>query len=200
MLELRIPVVLASASPRRRELLAQIVAEFEVVPAEVDEEALTVSDPWRTAQDLAMAKARSVSQLRPEALVIGGDTVVALPSEPDSCYWEQLGKPGDAAESAAMLRRLSGRTHAVITGVAVVWPKGRRGFVETSHVAFRELAEQELLAYAASGEPLDKAGGYAIQGGAAEFVDRLEGSWENVVGLPVQALARRIAGLTSTAA
>ncbi len=182
------PVVLASASPRRRELLAGLISEFEVLAAEVDEDALTLPDPWRTAQNLAMAKARRVATQRPNALVIGGDTVVALPSIEESSEWDQLGKPADADAAAEMLRRLSGRSHAVITGVALVWPKGRQVFAETSHVTFRDLGEAELLAYAKSGEPLDKAGGYAIQGGAAGFVVSVEGSTTNVVGLPMDAL------------
>lgn len=193
MLVSRYPVVLASASPRRRELLATLIEAFDVVPAEVDEDALTSADPWRTATDLARAKADVVALGRSEAIVIGADTVVALP-DPD---WVQLGKPRDAEEAAAKLRRLSGRTHAVITGVAILAPKRRETFFETSHVTFRTLDEAEIRGYAVSGEPLDKAGGYAIQGGAAGFVARREGSLTNVVGLPMEALTESLTRLGS---
>jgi septum formation protein len=193
MLELGIPVVLASASPRRAELLATVVRDFEIVPAEVDEEALTSDDPWATASGLASAKAHRVARNRPDALVIGGDTVVALRTA-DHALWKQLGKPQDAEEAAVMLGLLSGRTHTVITGVTLVWPAGSHRFVEASEVTFRQLAESEIRQYAASGEPLDKAGGYAIQGGAAGFVERLEGSWENVVGLPIGTLVSIMIG------
>ena len=178
-------IVLASASPRRRELLAQLVPNFEVVVAPVDEEALTVADPWATAEGLALAKARAVAISRPDALVIGGDTVVAFEAETS---FVQLAKPRDAADAQRMLRELSGRSHVVITGVALVSADGERSFAETTTVTFRDLSEDEIAAYVATGEPMDKAGAYAIQGDAAGFVVEVDGSWSNVVGLPVERL------------
>jgi septum formation protein len=175
------PVVLASASPRRAELLRRILAEFEIVPAEVDEDALGDADPWVAAQRLAREKALTVAGLRPEALVIGGDTIVAVDGL-------QLGKPKDAADARRMLGLLSGREHAVVTGVALRWPAGFAAFTETSKVTFRPLNDIEIAAYVETGEPLDKAGAYAIQGGAMEFVERLEGSLDNVIGLPTERL------------
>lgn len=184
-------MVLASASPRRRELLKELVPEFEVVPADVDEDALTRLDPWVTARELAMAKARVVARLRPEALVIGSDTVVAVDSGLE--YPVQLAKPRDEEDAMRMLRLLSGRQHMVITGVALV-----RGLIEevsadTTRVSFRELTEGEIRTYVGTGEPMDKAGAYAIQGGAAAFVERTEGSISNVIGLPLELLAKMFA-------
>jgi septum formation protein len=181
-------------------LLREIVPDFEVLVAPVDEEALTVPDPWETAEWLALAKARAVAALRPEALVIGGDTVVAyVPSPPTPSpgtnhpgegAFVQLAKPRDEADAMRMLRALSGRDHVVITGVAFVSPQGERSLTDTTTVSFRELTDEEIAAYVATGEPMDKAGAYAIQGGAAAFVARIEGSWSNVVGLPVEAVNR----------
>jgi septum formation protein len=187
-MNLLLPVVLASASPRRKELLSTLIDDFEVLVSEVDEDALTSSDPWRTAEELSLAKAVAVAQLRPDALVIGGDTVVAIKSGEG---YEQLAKPLDAADAERMLRRLSGETHVVITGVSLVWSGGRKTFSATSSVMFRELSGDEIRAYVDTGEPMDKAGAYAIQGGAAGFVAHLEGSLTNVIGLPVEMLKER---------
>ena len=176
------PVVLASGSPRRRELLARLVPTFQVVVSDVDEEALTVADPFETAERLAEAKARSVARLCPEALVIGADTVVTLDGA-------QFAKPWDATDARRMLRALSGRTHTVATGVALVSPEGAETFHDRTLVTFRELSDEEIAAYVATGEPMDKAGAYAIQGGAAAFVARREGSESNVIGLPMERLA-----------
>lgn len=183
-------IVLASGSPRRRELLSQIVKEFEVVVADVDEESLTVDDPYETAERLAEAKARAVARRRPEALVLGGDTVVALDGE-------QFAKPRDAEEARRMLRALSGRTHVVATGVSLVSSRGVHTFHEKTWVEFRELSDQEIDAYVATGEPMDKAGAYAIQGGAAGFVVRREGSESNVIGLPMERLRACFPGLAA---
>ena len=175
------PIVLASASPRRTDLLRTLIPEFEVVVADVDEEALTVSDPIETAERLAGAKAQAVALLRPDALVIGADTVVFLGDE-------QFAKPHDAEDAKRTLRALSGKTHAVVTGVSLVSSKGVRTFHDRTEVAFRSLTEEEIEDYVATGEPMDKAGAYAIQGGAGAFVARREGSESNVVGLPLEAL------------
>ncbi|MCO5297757.1 MAG: Maf family protein [Fimbriimonadaceae bacterium] len=194
MLEFPWPVVLASASPRRRELLAHHLAEFDTDPAEVDEDALTCADPWETARCLADAKAEVVASRHTEALVIAGDTVVALE---EGGAWEQLAKPADVADARAMLARLSGREHVVITAVALRWPGGRDTFVETSRVRFRALAADEIEAYTATGEPMDKAGAYAIQGGAAAFAEVVEGEISTVIGLPIEELLQRLSRSTT---
>jgi len=175
-------IVLASASPRRRELLAQVGLNAESIPADVDETVL----PGEAAQDhvvrLSAAKAMAVAR-RPEVAgrwFIGSDTVVVR----DGCI---LGKPADAAEAATMLRSLSGRSHEVVSGYAV-FDRSRSqtlsGAVVT-RVWFKALTEQEIAGYLATGEPFDKAGAYAIQGLGAFMVPRIEGSYPNVVGLPL---------------
>lgn len=185
------PVVLASASPRRRELLARRVRDFDVDPAEVDEDALTCLDPWETAGRIAEAKAAAVAARRPEALVVAGDTVVALE---EGGAWRQLAKPSDERDAQGMLAALSGREHVVITAVALRWPDGRDLFVETARVRFQPLDADAIAAYVATGEPMDKAGAYAIQGGAARFAELLEGALDTVVGLPVDTLVERMPG------
>ncbi|MFZ4506815.1 MAG: Maf family protein [Fimbriimonas sp.] len=179
------PVILASASPRRHELLRQLVEEFEIVVAGVDEDALTCPDPWETAQRLALAKARAVAEGRPDALVIGGDTVVALAL--DGGY-QQLTKPVDAEDAVRILSLLSGREHVVITGVALVWAEGSLVGFDTTRVRFRSLLEAEIREYVATGEPMDKAGAYGIQGLGGTIVESFEGSISNVVGLPLERL------------
>jgi septum formation protein len=190
VLRFPVPVILASASPRRKELLAQITPEFEVRVSDVDEEALTTADPWETAERLALAKARAVAAQFPQAIVIGGDTVVAVGDEHGA--YDQLAKPVDQEDARAMLGRLSGREHLVITGVGLVWPGGQESFHDTSRVRFRDLTDQEIREYVATGEPMDKAGAYAIQGGASGFVNGLEGSLSNVIGLPLEMLRERL--------
>ena len=161
-------IVLASASPRRRELLGSLGLSFEIQPAEGPENTPASGDACGAVRAIALGKARQVAALRPEALVIGADTVVELDGR-------ILGKPADEAEARAMLRALSGRTHRVCTGVAVIGGGEERTHAEVTHVRFRELSEREIAAYAASGEPLDKAGAYAAQGKAALFVEGIEG-------------------------
>ena len=188
------PVVLASASPRRFDLLSTLVAVAKVDAADVDEDALTVSDPWATAQGLAVAKRDVVALRHPNALVVSGDTVVAL--EIDGA-WRQLAKPADAEDAAAMLALLAGRDHVVITGLALCWPGGADAFTATSTVRFRAITAHEIEAYAATGEPMGKAGAYAIQGGAGAFASVVEGYASTVIGLPVEELERRLLGLGS---
>lgn len=166
--------------------MASLVSDFVVDAPEVDEEGLTVADPWQTARDLAWHKASAMVEKHPEALIVAGDTVVAYSLDDES--WMQLGKPANRGDAERMLRTLSGREHLVITGVAMVWPGGAESFAETTRVRFRSLSEAEIAAYADTSEPYDKAGGYAIQGGAKGFVERIDGSHSNVVGLPVEAL------------
>lgn len=181
-------VILASASPRRRELLGRLIVDFEVVPADVDEDPLPGEHPEATSQRLAHQKWHKVSATYPDALVIAGDTVVAIGEH-------QLAKPRDEEEASAMLQALSGRAHRVITGLAV-GPAGRAICkVVSTTVQFRRLDEMEISDYVATGEPMDKAGAYAIQGGAAGFVVGIEGSYTNVVGLPLEALEEALAEL-----
>jgi septum formation protein len=184
-------LVLASASPRRRELLAELVEAFEVRPAEADERPLPGEKPEAMVIRLALAKARAIAG--DGELTLGADTVVALGDE-------IFGKPADAAEASAMLARLSGRTHEVWTGVALVAKEEsalrERACAERSRVVFRPITPEEIAAYVASGEPLDRAGAYAIQGGAAPFVETLEGSWSNVVGLPVERVRELLASFS----
>lgn len=181
-------LVLASSSPRRRELLAGLGVDFEVRPAEADETPRPGEAPEPLVLRLALAKARAAA--RPGELALGADTVVALDGEP-------LGKPADAAEARAMLARLSGRHHQVWTGVALVERDAagvrERARAVVTDVVFRALSAAEIDAYVESGEPLDRAGAYAVQGGAAGFVASLEGSWSNVVGLPVGAVRELLA-------
>ena len=157
-----------------------------MVVSDVDEDALTVSDPYSTAEGLAKAKASTVFQLRPNALVIGGDTVVALPLEIGG--YIQFSKPMNHRDAIRMLSQLSGRTHLVITGICLKWPEGERIFSDTSRVTFRDLNQEEIEAYVATGIPMDKAGSYAIQQGAEGFVKKLDGSLSNVIGLPLEKL------------
>lgn len=186
------PVVLASASPRRQELLKQLFSEFEVIPADLDEEALTVKDPWETAKRLALAKAKAVAAQKPNALVIGSDTVVALPSFESTI---QLAKPSDARNAVRMLTALSGKSHWVITGVALVSPDFEVVESDETSVTFRDLELPEIEEYVATGEPVDKAGAYAIQGGAAGFVANTTGSLSNVIGLPLEQVQRMLKNL-----
>lgn len=185
------PLILASASPRRRELLAQIGLDFEVRTSGA-EEALTEhpSDPAAYAERLARIKAEDVARGVADGVVIGADTVVVRDGE-------IINKPADAAEAVAMLSRLQGRAHQVITGVAVL--DVRDGAVvrrdvrhAETEVRMRPVSDAELRAYAATGEPLDKAGGYGIQGRAAAFVEGIAGDYFNVVGLPLCLLCRML--------
>jgi septum formation protein len=173
-------VYLASASPRRSELLRQIGVPFRVQPADIKEEQLAGETPETYVQRLAAAKADTVwaavrAERRP---VLAADTAVVL----DGAV---LGKPKDAAEAERMLGRLSGRAHRVLTAVALRDGDDRVTLLSASEVRFRTTTEAERLAYCATGEPFDKAGGYGIQGHAAVFVEELRGSYSNVVGLPL---------------
>lgn len=178
-------VILASASPRRQELLASLGVTFEVIPADVDEDALTVDDPGITARRLAREKALAVYAENPDAVVIGGDTVVALEINGEMT---QLTKPVDEEDAVRILSLLSGRTHKVITGVCVKWPKGINTFAEESEVTFAKMSENQIREYIATGEPMDKAGAYGLQGGAKKYVTSIRGSVENVIGLPIDRL------------
>lgn len=184
-------LVLASASPRRRELLAALGLTFETRPAEVSESLLTGESPFDAAERLAREKAARVAfELAESAAVVAADTIVVLDGV-------ALGKPTDRADAVRMLRALAGRSHDVVTGLAV-WASGRTfSGREVTRVVFSPMTEGEILAYAASGEPDDKAGAYALQGIGSVFIERIEGSPSNVIGLPVRLFARlaREAGL-----
>jgi nucleoside triphosphate pyrophosphatase len=169
-------LVLASASPRRLELLRIARIPFSARPADVDEQPLANEKPEAYVLRLAEAKARAVWQ--PGELTLGADTVVTL----DGLL---LGKPADAADAGRMLRLLSGRIHRVLTGICLYDGTFAKTAVETTAVEFLELTGQEIDAYVASGEPFDKAGAYGIQGEASKFVLRVDGCYFNVVGLPV---------------
>jgi septum formation protein len=171
------PLVLASASPQRRAILTQLGVAFEVRPAGVEE--LTHGDPEHVALENARLKADHIARdTAPGVRVLGVDTVVALDGE-------VFGKPEDAAHATATLTRLSGRTHRVVSGL-VLRPHGER--VVTTHVTFRALTPGQVERYVAGGEWRDRAGGYAIQERGAWLVERIEGDYANVVGLPVAAL------------
>jgi septum formation protein len=171
-------LVLASASPRRRDLLEAAGFAPIVVPADVDEQPLDHEMPRAHVVRLARAKAAAIAAIRPDAAVLGADTVVALGDE-------ILGKPGDRADARRMLERLAGRTHAVYTGVALSVRGELREAVDVSEVTLMPLDAAELDWYASTGEGLDKAGAYAVQGLASCFVTSIRGSYSTVVGLPV---------------
>jgi septum formation protein len=177
----RVRLVLASASPRRAHLLTAAGFAFDTVPADVDERVLPGERPEDHVRRLALAKARAVAQLYPQRGVVAADTVVVI----DQVV---LGKPEDDEAAAAMLRRLSGRSHDVLTGLCVCHAGRVRQAVERSTVRFAPLRDDEILSYVASGEPRDKAGAYGIQGWASRYVVAVEGSYSNVVGLPVATL------------
>ena len=175
-----IRLILASASPRRRYLLEQAGLRFEVIPSRVDEDRLPVTAPEAYVRTLAEAKADEVAARHPEAWVIGADTTVVIGDR-------ILGKPADTDAARRMLERLSGRTHRVHTGFAVHCRRRERriGATVTTAVRFKELTPEEIDWYLATGEPFDKAGAYAIQGIGTFLVRRIDGSYTNVVGLPV---------------
>jgi septum formation protein len=186
-------LVLASASPRRRELLAQCGYSFTVHPAAIPEDPLSGEDPIAYVTRLARQKAEAVfaeiagttaSEKRASAApqVLGADTTVTLDTH-------ILAKPESTADAARMLRLLSGRTHRVITGVALVTPTRTEVAAEVTAVRFLNLSEADIAAYIATGEPMDKAGSYAIQGLAARWIPRIQGCYFNVVGLPLALVA-----------
>lgn len=173
-------------------MLREIFSEFEVAPAEIDETPPPGLPPEEVALELARAKALATFGSRPQALVLAGDTLVVLTSGSTK---EILGKPESPEEAVAMLQKLSGRAHEVFTAMYLLWPDGEYGFVERSLVRFRELTLSEIAAYVASGEPMDKAGSYGIQGAAGGFIAEVEGSIKNVAGLPVERLREELARL-----
>jgi septum formation protein len=178
-------LVLASASPRRQELLRSAGIAFEVQPADIPEDPLPGEGAKECAERLAREKALAVARQRPHDCVLGADTVVAVDGQ-------ILGKPSDGADAARMLRMLSGRVHLVITGVCIVASGQCSVASETTSVTMSEISEKEIADYVASGEPMDKAGAYAIQGIASRWIPRIEGDYSNVVGLPVALVWRML--------
>ena len=176
-------VILASQSPRRRELLTLVGIPHTVRPADIDEAYLPGEEPAAHAQRLAREKAAVVAAEDPEAVVIGSDTIVVVDGD-------VLGKPRDEAHAAQMLTRLSGRSHVVMTGIAVRWREVERSSVEMVGVTFHPLTVQDIQAYIATREPMDKAGAYGIQGFGATIVERVDGDYFAVMGLPLQRMVR----------
>jgi septum formation protein len=181
------PIVLASASPRRRELLEKAGVVFEVVVSPAEEIHDASMKPDVLCELNAALKAEAVALLRPDATVIGSDTLVFIDDEP-------LGKPTDLEEARAMLRRLAGRTHRVCTGVCVIFPGGEtKRFHGTTEVDFLPLGDDEIDAYFALVNPLDKAGAYGIQEHGERIISGIRGSFENVMGLPVEMVVEALA-------
>lgn len=183
-------LVLASASPRRRDLLAQIgIAPDAVLPAEIDETPRPGELPLATAKRLALMKAAAVGEQEPDAFVLAADTVVAVGRR-------QLGKPADIDEARRFLEMLSGRRHRVYGGISVIAPDGRRSDrLSTTIVRFKRLADADITAYLATDEWQGKAGGYAIQGLAGSFVPAINGSYTNIVGLDLALAKSMLQGL-----
>ena len=173
-------IILASASPRRKELLEKLgVSDLRIRPAKGEERMPDTDDPEEIVRALSRQKAEEAARgAGADDVIIAADTIVWLDGQ-------ALGKPRDEADAKAMLRRLSGRTHSVFTGVCVVRGGELLSEAEESLVRFREMSEREIAAYVASGEPMDKAGAYGAQGLAGLFVERIEGSFSNVMGLPL---------------
>jgi septum formation protein len=189
------PLLLASASPRRRELLARLGVRFVVVVSRFDEGTLAgITDPVGYVRRAAASKAEEVARRRPGSLVLGVDTDVVSPDG------HILGKPASPEDAHRMLRSLSGRTHSVFSGVALACMEGdtlcvQEERVQETRVTFGRLSDAAISAYVASGEPADKAGGYGIQGGAMAFVTRIDGDPSNVIGLPLWTVGEMLASV-----
>ena len=181
-------IILASASPRRRELLSLITTDFEIIVSEADETLPESIAPEQAVMELATRKAAAAAKNHPDRAVIGSDTVVAVDGE-------ILGKPTDDADAVRMLKLLSGRKHHVFTGLCIAYQGENTVFYDGAAVEFAEMSESEIADYVASGEPRDKAGAYAIQGLASKFITSISGDYYSVVGLPVSHLYRSLKDL-----
>ena len=181
-------VILASASPRRRELLRLVGIAHEVEPADIGESVLPGESPAPHAERLARAKAHAMAERHPHAVVIAADTIVVVDGD-------ILGKPRDGEQAAAMLRRLSGREHTVFTAIAVARDARTESAVEDVRVTFRQITDEEIEEYIATGEPMDKAGAYGIQGYGATIVERVDGDYFSVMGLGLRRLVELLARL-----
>ena len=184
-------IILASGSPRRKELLSKAGLQFEVIPAE-GEEKITTSDPGEIVKTLSDQKASEVFDRTcgmEDLVVIGADTIVSFEGK-------ILGKPGNRDKADGMLHMLNGKTHQVYTGVTLIWIKegqrSKRTFCECTDVVFDQASDDEIKEYCNSGEPMDKAGAYAIQGGWGKHVKEIRGDYDNVVGLPVSHLLKEL--------
>jgi septum formation protein len=181
-----VSIILASSSPRRRELLQAASIAFTVQSADVPEKRNLGESPLQYAQRLAKDKAEAVAEKNPGVFVLGADTIVIVGGE-------VLEKPADPSDAARMLRMLSGRSHQVTTAVCLIDTSGASHLEsETTEVYFGELSDSDIAAYVETGEPMDKAGGYAIQGIASRWIHRIEGDYSNVVGLPVSRVWRML--------
>lgn len=186
-------IILASSSPRRRELLKQIGIRFTIIPPDIDETQLPDESPEAFVQRLSRQKAAQIADVHPESLVLGSDTIVLLDGE-------VLGKPRDADEAVATLRRLSGKTHTVLTGYALLRRSDRTEIVGMGQadVRFRELDDDEIDSYVAGGSPMDKAGSYGIQEDlGAVFIESIAGDYYTIVGLPVTRVYLALRNLSS---
>jgi septum formation protein len=181
-------VVLASGSPRRKELLGSLLDDFDIMPSDIPE--IAHGAPRQQVMQLARDKAEDVAKRRPHAIVIGADTLVAIGRH-------VLGKPHSEADAAAMLRRLSGRTHRVYTGVAVVSDGRTHVQCGITRVRFATLSDDEIADYIATGDPMDKAGAYGIQGIGGKFIRGIQGCYFNVMGLPLNIVYRMLKALNT---
>lgn len=179
-------IILASASPRRQELLKYVTPEFDVIPADVDEALPEGISAEKSAEYLAVKKAEHIALIYPESVVIGSDTVVITDGE-------ILGKPSDEKDAERMLRLLSGKTHTVVTGVCISRGKLKKSFSQETRVKFYPLTEKEIHDYIATGDPMDKAGAYGIQGEGCVLIEGIEGDFFTVMGLPAARLKRELA-------
>lgn len=182
-------LVLASASPRRKELLAMLSLPFDIITSEVEETSVQATTMQDYVKGVALLKTRDVAKKAPNATIIGADTIVVYDNK-------LLHKPKDREEAISHLFRLSGKHHAVMTAVAIIEPNGNETtFVEETNVVFHHLSQELIEAYVDSGDPFDKAGGYGIQTAGTLLVKRIEGDYNNVVGLPLAALFTHLVGL-----
>lgn len=178
-------LILASASPRRKELLEQVFISFNVVTSDIDEQFNPTHSPGQIVESLALQKATAVAKNHFNDIVLGADTIVTFDEQ-------ILGKPSNAIEAKEMLTLLSGKSHEVYTGVAIVTSEETLTFYEKTKVAFWHLSDQEIQQYISSGEPFDKAGAYGIQGFGAMFVKEIKGDYFSVVGLPIARTVREL--------
>jgi septum formation protein len=183
-----VQIILASGSPRRRELLKGLGLEFQVIPADIDETLLTSESPQSLVERLSITKAKAITKSYPDALVIAADTTVALGNQ-------VLEKPKDREENKLFIERLQGRKHDVFTGHALMYKGRLESIVKRSEVHFRPLGNEEINAYVATGEGLDKAGGYGIQGRGAALIPHIVGCYFNVMGMSVAAVVELAAKL-----
>lgn len=180
------PIILASSSPRRKKLLEEAGFTFTVDPSNFDESKVTTRNPHEMVKQLSLEKARKVAKRHPNSIIIGADTTVF-------CDGQILEKPKDIEDVKRMLQLLSNKIHSVITGITVITTEMNQEIVESyeSHVTFKKLDEKDIDVYIATGEPFDKAGGYAVQEGLSKkFVKELDGDYTNTVGLPIESLRK----------